>query len=213
MGRDGQGALLVVLGPKFDTGRDRDVAARFGDLESWVRQHFEVGDAIWRWCNEDYDTPDRVALAGEPDPEKAAGYHIATGFNAWGISNGTAVGMLIADTIVRGASPWAAVYDPIRPAPRSFNKGGDSASIVTSVAMIERGEGGIVQRGSKPVAIWKSGEGRVHEVSAACTHKGCTVTWNNAERTWDCPCHGSLFAADGSVIHGPARKPLPPAEL
>jgi Rieske Fe-S protein len=61
--------------------------------------------------------------------------------------------------------------------------------------------------------VWRDDSGGLHAVSASCTHKGCTVTWNNADRTWDCPCHGSIFEPDGTVIHGPARKPLPQREI
>ena len=208
MGRDAQGPILVALGPKFDTGHEVDVTRRFEDLEAWVRRHLTVGDAAWRWCNEDYDTPDRVAYVGEPDAAKAPGFHIATGFNAWGISNGTAAAMLIAEQIVERANPWEALYDPTRPAPEEFNRGGDSVSMVANVEAIAPGEGGVIQRGEEKVAIWKAPDGSIHELSAACTHKGCTVSWNNAAKTWDCPCHGSMFARDGSVLHGPARSNL-----
>ena len=213
MGRDAEGPLLVALGPKFNTGQDGDVARRFVELDNWARLNLPVGEAVWRWCNEDYDTPDRVAYAGTPDPEKAPGFHIATGFNAWGISNGTAAGLMIADLIRGRSSPWQELYDPARPYPEDFHKNGDSQSIVESTDDIGRGEGGVIVRGEEKVAAWRDEDGGLHAISAACTHKGCTVTWNNAEKTWDCPCHGSIFAADGSVIHGPARKPLPPAEL
>jgi glycine/D-amino acid oxidase-like deaminating enzyme/nitrite reductase/ring-hydroxylating ferredoxin subunit len=213
MGRDAEGPLLVALGPKFNTGQDGDVAQRFVELDNWARANLPVGDAVWRWCNEDYDTLDRVAYAGTPDPEKAPGFHIATGFNAWGISNGTAAGMMIAEMIRRGSSPWQKLYDPARPYPEDFHKSGDSQSIVKSLDDIAPGKGGVIVRGEEKIAAWRGDGGELHAVSATCTHKGCTVTWNTAERTWDCPCHGSIFAADGSVIHGPARKPLPPAEL
>jgi glycine/D-amino acid oxidase-like deaminating enzyme/nitrite reductase/ring-hydroxylating ferredoxin subunit len=212
-GRDMDGPLLVVLGPKFNTGQDGDVAQRFVDLERWAREHFPLREAVWRWCNEDYDTPDRVPYIGTPDPEKAPGFHIATGFNGWGISNGTAAGMMIARLIAGEASPWSKLYDPARPYPDDFHKDGDSQSIVASAADIPRSGGGVIVAGDKKIAAWRDESGLLHAVSAECTHKGCTVTWNNADRTWDCPCHGSIFAADGSVIHGPARKPLPQAEL
>ena len=71
----------------------------------------------------------------------------------------------------------------------------------------------MVVRGEEKIAAWRDDDGALHALSASCTHKGCTVTWNNADRTWDCPCHGSIFAADGSVIHGPARKPLAAMQL
>ncbi len=207
-GRDAEGPLLVVLGPKFNTGHDGDVARRFVELEAWARRQLPVGEAVWRWCNEDYDTPDRVAYVGTPDREKAPGFHIATGFNAWGISNGSAAGLMIAGLVAGQSSPWENLYDPARPYPEDFHKDGDSQTIVSGFDTIPPGGGGVVVSGDKKIAAWRDGGGALHAVSATCTHKGCTVTWNNADRTWDCPCHGSIFAADGSVLHGPARKPL-----
>ncbi|MGK8479482.1 Rieske 2Fe-2S domain-containing protein, partial [Stutzerimonas stutzeri] len=67
---------------------------------------------------------------------------------------------------------------------------------------------GVITRGDEQIAVWRDDAGTLHAVSAACTHMGCSVTWNNADRTWDCPCHGSIFQADGEVIHGPAIEPL-----
>jgi Rieske Fe-S protein len=212
-GSDADGPLLVVLGPKFNTGQDGDVAERFVDLERWARQNLPVGETAWRWCNEDYDTSDRVPYAGTPDPQKAPGFHIATGFNAWGISNGTAAGIMIADLISGAASPWERLYDPARPYPENFHEDGDSQSIVDNVDDIPRGGGGVVVSREEKIAAWRDDDGTLHALSASCTHKGCTVTWNNADRTWDCPCHGSIFAADGSVVHGPARTPLAAARI
>jgi glycine/D-amino acid oxidase-like deaminating enzyme/nitrite reductase/ring-hydroxylating ferredoxin subunit len=208
MGRDRDGLLLVVLGPACKTGQDGDIARRFRDLDSWVRTNLPVGEAEWRWVNEDYDTADRVPFVGAPSDD-APGFYIATGFNAWGISNGSAAGALIADQIRGRSNPWVTLYAPARPSPNDFNKGGDAQSSVASIEDIAPGQGGVIEIETQKVAIWKDDDGRAHAVSATCTHKGCTVTWNNAERTWDCLCHGSMFQADGGVIHGPAVEPLP----
>jgi glycine/D-amino acid oxidase-like deaminating enzyme/nitrite reductase/ring-hydroxylating ferredoxin subunit len=207
MGRDHDGPLLVALGPKFNTGQDGNVAARFCDLERWVRQNLPVGDAAWRWANEDYDTADRLPFVGQPS-KKARGLYVATGFNGWGISNGTAAGVSIADQIRAQPNSWASIYDPTRRSPKGFNQGGDTQSSVADIEAIPVGQGGVIKRGKQKLAVWKDMNGKPHALSASCTHLGCTVTWNNAERTWDCPCHGSMFSADGSVIHGPAVKPL-----
>ena len=212
MGRDREGTLLVALGPKFNTGQDGDVAARFRDLERWVRDNLTVGDVAWRWTNEDYDTPDRLPFVGQPS-KKAPGLYIATGFNGWGISNGTAAGIAIANEICGRSVPWASAWRPARRSPMGFNKGGDTQSRVASVDAIAAGQGGVIKHGRQQLAVWKDTAGKAHVLSAACTHLGCIVTWNNAERTWDCPCHGSMFAADGSVIHGPAVKALPAKSL
>jgi glycine/D-amino acid oxidase-like deaminating enzyme/nitrite reductase/ring-hydroxylating ferredoxin subunit len=212
-GRDDEGELLIVLGPKFDTGQDGDVAQRFRDLDSWVRNRLPAENVVWRWCNEDYDTVDRVPYVGEPSPEEAPNYFIATGFNGWGISNGTAAGLSIAHKIVTGTELWPSLYDPLRHVPKDFHRSGDSQSLVESIDDIPNGGGGVVRRGEDLVAVWRDMEGRAHAVSAVCTHKGCTVTWNTADGTWDCPCHGSVFEANGAVIHGPARSALPARDV
>jgi glycine/D-amino acid oxidase-like deaminating enzyme/nitrite reductase/ring-hydroxylating ferredoxin subunit len=212
MGRDRDGPLLVALGPKFNTGQDGNVAARFVDLERWIRQNLSVGEAAWRWANEDYDTADRVPFVGQPS-KKASNLYIATGFNGWGISNGTAAGISIADQIREQPNSWASIYDPTRRSPKGFNQGGDTQSSVADIEAIPAGGGGVIERGKQKLAVWKDMNGKPHALSASCTHLGCTVTWNNAERTWDCPCHGSMFSVDGSVIHGPAVTPLAPKKL
>lgn len=207
MGRDRDGPLLVVLGPSFQTGHDGDVAERFRDLEKWVRINFQAGEAAWHWANEDYDTPDRVPFVGAPSQKKSPNLYVATGFNGWGISNGTAAGTLIADQIRERANPWTTLFDPTRRARKDFNKGGDSQSLI-KLKDIRPGEGGVIKLGKGHVAVRKAASGSLHALSASCTHEGCIVTWNNADQTWDCPCHGSIFSANGKVIHGPAIEPL-----
>jgi glycine/D-amino acid oxidase-like deaminating enzyme/nitrite reductase/ring-hydroxylating ferredoxin subunit len=212
MGRDDAGPLLIVLGPSFTTGNDGDIARRFRELEQWVRANIPAGEVVWRWVNEDYDSPDRVPYAGDLG-KKAPGMYVATGFNGWGISNGTAAAMLIADQVHEVPNPWRALYNPTRRAPKHFNAGGDSQSVVDTLAEIKPGEGGVIEHGKQKIAVWKDADGTPHALSAGCTHMGCTVTWNNADLTWDCPCHGSMFTRDGEVIHGPATEPLKPARV
>ena len=128
-------------------------------------------------------------------------------------SNGAAAGLLISDQIQGRSSPWAKLYDPRRPSPKKYNKGGDTHSLVGSIDEIPRDQGGVIKRGKAKLAVHRAANGRVRALSASCTHAGCTVSWNNADLTWDCPCHGSRFSATGQVIHGPATKPLPSRKL
>ena len=207
MAHDRKGPLLIVLAPEFPTGWEKDVEGRFARLESWVRTNVPAGAAEWRWVNEDYDTLGGLPFAGEL-AHGAQRMFVATGFSGWGISNGTASAMLIADQLLGRPNPWSSLYDPSRRANSQFNRGGESQSVVGSVEQIARDSGGVVTRGRQRIAVWRSAEGALHALSARCTHMGCTVTWNNAQRTWDCPCHGSVFARDGSVLHGPATEPL-----
>ncbi|HBZ94375.1 MAG TPA: FAD-dependent oxidoreductase [Pseudomonas sp.] len=206
--QDADGPLILVLGPRFNTGQDADVAQRFVELEEWARQHLPVAEAVWRWCNEDYDTPDRMAYVGEPDAEKAPGLYLATGFSAWGITNGTASGIGLAQQIISGRWPWGALFDPKRKAGEDLNQSSDSHTLIDDVQALQPGQGGVVSRGDEKLAVWRDDDGALHALSAKCTHMGCAVTWNNADRTWDCPCHGSIFEADGQVRHGPAFEPL-----
>jgi glycine/D-amino acid oxidase-like deaminating enzyme len=163
MGRDQDGPLLVVLGPTFTTGHDGDVAERFRQLESWVRRNLPAENATWRWVNEDYNTADRVPYVGAPSA-KAEGLYIATGFNGWGISNGAAAGILIADQILGRPNPWAALYDPRRPSSKGFNQGGESQSRVRTLDDILPDQGGVLKVGKEYVAVFKD-EGRIPQPS------------------------------------------------
>ena len=131
------------------------MAAQFHYLEQWIRQHLPVGDAEWRWVNEDYDTADRVPLVAMKD-----GFYLATGFNGWGISNGTAAGMLIADCVRGQSNAWAKLYDDTRSYPDDFNPGGDTQSLVAGIDKIAPGEGGVIARGKEKIAVWKDGDGK-----------------------------------------------------
>ena len=104
--------------------------------------------------------------------------------------------------------PVEAALRPQPSLPDDFNQSSDSQTRVDDLDAIGPGEGGVITRGDEQIAVWRDDAGTLHAVSAACTHMGCSVTWNNADRTWDCPCHGSIFQADGEVIHGPAIEPL-----
>ena len=178
MGRDRGGSPLIVLGPRFTTGHDGDVAGRFRELDQWVRANFAVGEVAWRWVNEDYDSPDRVPFAGELSKD-APGMYVATGFNGWGIINGTAAAMLIADQALGLPNPWGALYNPARRAPKDFNRGGDTKSLVRSLD----GAGGVNKHRKKKIAVWKS-QGRQALRTFRFMHAmGCTVTWNNADLT------------------------------
>ena len=213
VGRDAGGPLLLVLGPRFNTGQDADVMRRFLDLDSWAQSHLPVGEAVWRWCNEDYDTADRRPYVGQPDVNKAPGFYVATGFNGWGITNRTAAGLTMAAEISAGKRLWGDLYDPLRSVPKDFHQSGDTQSLIGDPSELAIGQGGVLKQGDEAIALYRKEDGKLAVLSAACTHKGCTVTWNNADGTWDCPCHGSIFDKDGRVIHGPARRPLSPRRL
>jgi Rieske Fe-S protein len=161
-----------------------------------------------------------VPYVGRHDPLSSRVW-VATGFRKWGLAMGAAAAELLATQIAGREHAWAPLFDPQRLRPKasvaSFVKEnanvalrfvGDRVVKRGSVDEIAPGEGRIVGAGLGQRAAYRDDDGRLHQLSARCTHLGCIVNWNSAERTWDCPCHGSRFAATGEVVEGPAVRPL-----
>ena len=88
---------------------------------------------------------------------------------------------------------------------------GRAGAVGGSVDDLAPGAAMVIETGHGPVAVWRDPSGSLHQVSAVCTHQGCIVRFDEAEQSWDCPCHGSRFSTDGAVLGGPARTPLPAA--
>jgi Rieske Fe-S protein len=150
---------------------------------------------------------------------------VATGFKKWGMSTAAVAAMILRDRIGGRASPWAELFDSTR-----IDVKGEAKSFVTEnvdvakrfvgdrlrarssppAADLAPGEGAIAELDGDSIAAFRDDDGRLHAVSARCTHMGCLVAWNTAERSWDCPCHGSRFDPDGNVLQGPAVSPLEP---
>jgi Rieske Fe-S protein len=163
----------------------------------------------------DYDSQDRLPFVGRASGDSKHLW-VATGFCSWGISGGTAAGMILADALTGRDNPWAGLFDATRIPGEAENRGqpqmrkGEPAE-PREVAWddLSPGDAAVFQQGDdEPVAAYRDEAGALHLVSAKCTHLGCLVHWNNANRTWDCECHGSTFEPDGAVIHGPAVQPL-----
>jgi glycine/D-amino acid oxidase-like deaminating enzyme/nitrite reductase/ring-hydroxylating ferredoxin subunit len=222
-GRD----LLIVGGSPHRPGQADDTTALVRHVEAWARERFLVESVEYRWATQDNVTHDRVPYVGS-----LAGHgkrvYVATGFCGWGMTNGTVAGLLLGDLLTDRESPWKDLYDPGRDAIKTRVGGltkdavvgvrdlsghyGDEKK-VDDLASLRPGEGAIVRRGLEPLAVHRDDAGALHCVSAVCTHLQCIVRWNDAERSWDCPCHGSRFDADGRVVQGPAAYPLDAADL
>jgi Rieske Fe-S protein len=141
------------------------------------------------------------------------------------MTNGTAAAMLLSDLIVGRDNEWAKLYDSTRTASLATKEAvtegtkqaahlvGDRFRSTVNVADVAPGEGRVVGRPGDQRAVYRDLRGEVHAVSARCTHLGCIVSWNPAETSWDCPCHGSRFSVDGEVLHGPAVRDLEKGEL
>ena len=215
-------AWMIFTGPSFTHGDVEKERESFADIERFAAEHFGVA-AEYRWTNEDYTPMDHAPFIGWSSSSRD-GYLVATGFNAWGISTGTAAGTLIADLVEGKDNSWSKLFNAARIKPvasagqfaagtaatASHLIGGYLASKPRSFDELAAGEGAVLKVDGHNVAGFRDEQGEIHAVSAVCTHMGCLVGWNPVDRTWDCPCHGSRFALHGDVIHGPAVKPLAP---
>ncbi|GAA3786453.1 FAD-dependent oxidoreductase [Streptomyces phyllanthi] len=218
-GEDGK-RLLLVTGESFTPGSG-DPREHFERLSDWAREHFPGVGLTHGWATQDNDSTDTVPLVGPLHPAARHAY-VATGFGGWGISGGIMAGRLLADLITGERPPWADLYDPrrlrsvVREAPAFLRHQAtvarhfvaDRVHPPESVDDIAPGEGGLVRVHGKRCAVHRDDGGNLHAVSARCTHLGCLVAFNSAERAWECPCHGSRFDIDGKVVEGPATRPL-----
>jgi glycine/D-amino acid oxidase-like deaminating enzyme/nitrite reductase/ring-hydroxylating ferredoxin subunit len=210
----------IVAGAAFKPGHTDEERTYFEEIERWFTDHFDAGPIEYRWVNEDYTSIDNAPFIGWSSSRD--GYLVATGFSAWGISNGTVAGMILADLAAGRENRWLELFDasrvkPIAGGPRFLKENVEVAAHLVSGYLSRKpkslnelapGEAAIMKIDGESVAAFKDEQDRVHAVSAVCSHMGCIVGWNATDRTWDCPCHGSRFELSGEVIHGPATKPL-----
>ncbi|WP_282797458.1 FAD-dependent oxidoreductase [Streptomyces sp. CC224B] len=219
--------LLIVTGEGFTPGTG-DPAAGFRSLDAWMRERFDVGETAYRWAAQDNSVTDDVPFVGPFHPGARHTY-VATGFGGWGMSGGVMSGTLLAGLIQGDKPEWADLYDPrrllktVKEVPSLLGVQAEVAkhfvgdrlrpSHVDSVDEIAPGSGAVVRVEGRRCAVHRDKAGALHAVSARCTHLGCLVAFNDAEETWECPCHGSRFTPDGSVLQGPATRPLEPRKL
>jgi glycine/D-amino acid oxidase-like deaminating enzyme/nitrite reductase/ring-hydroxylating ferredoxin subunit len=215
-GTDTSRDVLIVGGQDHKTGQADDHESRFAALVEWTRARFPMaGDVTYRWSGQIIEPNDYVAFIGRnPGDENI---YIATGDSGHGMTHGTIAGILITDLVTGKENAWTHLYDPSRISLRSapefarenLNVAAQYADYVTpgDVATLDGiplGSGAVMRDGAKKLAVYRDEDGALHVRSAVCTHLYCIVDWNETEKTWDCPCHGSRFDRYGKVINGPA---------
>jgi len=217
--------VLIVGGEDHRVGQDQDTDKNFPRLETWARERFPTArEIVCQWSGQVFEPSDGLAFIGRnPGQDRV---FILTGFSGNGMTYSALSAELIADLISGVSHPFAKLYDPKRkPASASaissfvqenLNTAAQYAdwlapSDVASADQIAPGEGAVLRRGLERVAIYVDQSGTKHELSASCPHLGGVVAWNSAEKSWDCPCHGSRFDCHGKVITGPALSDLKPA--
>lgn len=221
------GDHLIVGGESHKVGEAHDTTEHYRNLEGWAREHFSVTGVEYRWSAQDWKAADGLPYIGRM-PGHDDGVYVATAFKKWGMTHGTVAAMIIRDLVTGRDNPWLEVYDATRIAPKQSVKGVVSENISAlkhfigdrlgvgdqdSLDELQPGDGAVIQIEGSPIAAYRDERGELHGVSAVCTHLGCLVNFNPAERSWDCPCHGSRFATDGTVLEGPAVDDLAVKEL
>jgi glycine/D-amino acid oxidase-like deaminating enzyme/nitrite reductase/ring-hydroxylating ferredoxin subunit len=213
--------ILIVGGEDHKTGQENDGNERFARLEQWTRERFpQALEVEYRWSGQVMEPVDGLAFIGR-NPLDDDNVYIATGDSGQGMTHGTIAGMLLTDLIQGRRNNWEDLYSPARLkvkslpeyAAENINVAGQyvdymTAGDIKSESELKLGEGAIMRDGVSKVAVRREENGNIHKLSAICPHLGCVVGWNFTEQTWDCPCHGSRFSAEGRVYQGPANSDL-----
>jgi Rieske Fe-S protein len=208
--------LLISGGEDHGTAKADDAERRFARLEAWTRERFpEMGRVRYRWSGQVLEPEDYVGFIGpSPGTERI---FIVTGDSGQGIAHGVAASLILPSLIDGEKHPWAEVYSPERQRPpkhlrRKQDESEEVDDRINEADVLSPGEGGVLREGRSDLAISRDEGGRLYRLSAKCTHEGCTVHWNTFEQCWDCPCHGSQFAPDGTALNAPAVASLAAVE-
>lgn len=219
------GDIVIVSGVEHKPGHAASTVSCYEDLAAAVNRIFHQPVLDYRWSTQDNVTIDKVPYIGKATPFSKR-IMVATGFAQWGMTTSVVAAQILSNLIQGKPEDRAPVFDPNRfkldsAVARelvSHNTtvlkdlvSGRLAKPDEDVTKIKPGEGKLAGRDGKKIAVYKDMEGRTYTLSPKCTHMGCIVAWNDAERSWDCPCHGTRFSHEGEVIHAPAVKDLPQA--
>ena len=213
--------LLIIGGEDHKSGQPPAAPSPYAALEAWGRHRFpQMEEVVYQWSGQIVEPNDGLAFIGRSPLDKPNVY-IATGDSGNGLTHGTIAGILLTDLIVGKENPWAKLYDPSR---ITLSSGGEfvkenanafeqyldwvTPGQAKEIDQIKPGEGAVIRRGLNKVAVYRNAEGGFCALSAVCPHLKAIVSWNNKEKTWDCPAHGSRFTPTGQVLNGPANSSL-----
>jgi glycine/D-amino acid oxidase-like deaminating enzyme/nitrite reductase/ring-hydroxylating ferredoxin subunit len=217
---DARSDYLIVGGADHKSGEADDAEFRFEAIEAWMRNLVpQLGKETHRWSGQVMNPADFISFTGRNSGNEHVYVH--TGDSGQGMTHGALAGMLLSGLIIDRHHAWADLYDPARkPLKAVGSLFSENLTAVKNFAEyvapgelasadeLKPGCGAIIRDGMKKIAAFRDETGSLHLLSAACTHLGCHVHWNSLEHCWDCPCHGSHFAIDGTALNGPAIAPL-----
>jgi glycine/D-amino acid oxidase-like deaminating enzyme/nitrite reductase/ring-hydroxylating ferredoxin subunit len=218
---------FIVGGEDHKTGHEDNTAACFNRLEAHIRTHFNVESITHKWSSQYYEPADGLPYIGEL-PGARPNVYVATGYGGNGMVYSQVATILLSDLILTGASAYKELFDPNRIKPiagfanfirenadvvKNLVSGLVTRSQLDSLSELAHGEGKVVVFDKHKIAMYKDNDGNLHVLNPTCTHLKCSVAWNAAELSWDCPCHGARYAIDGDVLNGPASMDLKKIDL
>lgn len=218
--KSGSDEWTIIGGESHPVGSGDSRGNHFQTLEHNVRSRFDVASVDYRWAAQDSSSIDRVPYIGRmPGSNRML---VTTGYGEWGMTTSMVSARILSDIVSDRQNPWIELYDPARLKPlaspmttadhvfRTVNGMLGHVLDRGDIGKLKPGEGTVATIDGQNVAVYRDRNSDIHAVSAVCTHKGCIVRFNRTEESWDCPCHGSRFSTDGTVIDGPAREHLQP---
>jgi glycine/D-amino acid oxidase-like deaminating enzyme/nitrite reductase/ring-hydroxylating ferredoxin subunit len=213
--------LVLFGGESHKTGHAMNTIKLYESLAEFAQETFGIKEIPYRWSAQDLITLDKIPYIG-PITANNPNIYVATGYRKWGMTNGTTAAMLITDLILKKENRYEELFTPSR-----FNADPSLRKVVTQNLQVAKDliegklelpakypeelgtdEGAAVTVNGKRAGAYKDEEGKLYIVDTTCRHMGCELEWNNGERTWDCPCHGSRYSYKGEVVEGPAEVPL-----
>lgn len=218
---------LIVGGEDHKTGEAENLEANFLRLKSYVLKHFEVDQFLFQWSSQYFESADGLPYIGHL-PGHPGNIFVASGYGGNGMTYSSVAALLLKQMILQEDSPYVKLFDPNRIKPvagfttflkhnvgalrKFFDKWLDKERL-NEFAELAPGEAKVVKFDGEKIALFKDESGELHAINPVCTHLKCSVVWNNAEQSWDCPCHGSRFSFEGKVLTGPADHDLEKIEL
>ena len=213
--------LLIVVGFDHKTGAQIDLSNSYRYLEEVAKSLYSEGKIKYHWNTEDCITLDKIPYIGNFSNLWENAY-VATGFNKWGITTSNIAAEIITDKILGQENEYEEIFkstrlEPIKNIKEVTNMVKESVNSLVAKKLelpqeeanqIQNGEGKIVEVNGQKIGIYKNNEGEIYKVNPVCKHLGCELSWNNLDKTWDCPCHGSRYDFKGNLIYGPSVKNL-----
>lgn len=216
---DEDGLFAILGGADHKTGQADDPDASYGTMERRLHALFPEATVEDRWSGQVVESADGLPFIGETSERQ----FVATGYAGNGLTFGTLAGLMAHDAALGIANPWRELFRPARKTAGALGTllaenvdypyhfiADRLRRLPRSAHDLRAGEGALIRQNGTRVAAFRRSDGRLVQLNPSCTHMGCLVRWNATETTWDCPCHGSRFSAEGEVIGGPAEEPLAP---